>query len=447
MFGLRKNTIPWFHSVAFLAICFIWMMFLRVGSTLIGIDPIDESVYPFPVSMENYTQNVRIKSFQNFDNIDAPESIAIYQDRMVTGSGDGHIYEIKPIDRDNYEFIPLVKVIDDGLKKIKIASANRTQTNQRRFSRPLGIKFDSKGNLLVTEPWYGIIRIKNIFIKPQSELIFDIDQTEQLDGGRSKMIDDLAFEEKSNDSYIIYMTDSSSRFDLEHLLALLGSSDFTGRLIRYDTETKKLDSLMNNIHFPNGIEISADNSFLLFSEFQTRTVWKYHLKGVKTGVAEKILTNLPAEVDNIRLNRAKNGQTFWLGMMKPRIQGKQTLHDLFNRWPSIRLGLFIITNSIANLIDWINSFLSISYLNELAIYFRALKFAKVVLNEFFHGGMLLEIDANSNIVTSVYDFDDTNLNFASEVAEIESDSDSERTLLLGSFMRSAIRKLIITRDN
>ncbi|KAF7490699.1 hypothetical protein SSS_06123 [Sarcoptes scabiei] len=336
---------------------------------------------------------------------------------MVTGSGDGHIYEIKPIDRDNYEFIPLVKVIDDGLKKIKIASANRTQTNQRRFSRPLGIKFDSKGNLLVTEPWYGIIRIKNIFIKPQSELIFDIDQTEQLDGGRSKMIDDLAFEEKSNDSYIIYMTDSSSRFDLEHLLALLGSSDFT------------------------------DNSFLLFSEFQTRTVWKYHLKGVKTGVAEKILTNLPAEVDNIRLNRAKNGQTFWLGMMKPRIQGKQTLHDLFNRWPSIRLGLFIITNSIANLIDWINSFLSISYLNELAIYFRALKFAKVVLNEFFHGGMLLEIDANSNIVTSVYDFDDTNLNFASEVAEIESDSDSERTLLLGSFMRSAIRKLIITRDN
>lgn len=50
------------------------------------------------------------------------------------------------------------------------------------------------------------------------------------------------------------------------------------RLLKYDPKTKKNTVLMNNLHFPNGVEISNDESFLLIIESMKFQVLKYLYK-------------------------------------------------------------------------------------------------------------------------------------------------------------------------
>jgi sugar lactone lactonase YvrE len=40
----------------------------------------------------------------------------------------------------------------------------------------------------------------------------------------------------------------------------------TGRLLRYDPETRAAHVVLNGLVFPNGVQISQDQQFLLFSE-------------------------------------------------------------------------------------------------------------------------------------------------------------------------------------
>lgn len=50
-----------------------------------------------------------------------------------------------------------------------------------------------------------------------------------------------------------------------HFLILL-EGEGTGRLLRYDPPTKTTHVVLDGLVFPNGVQISKDQSFLLFTE-------------------------------------------------------------------------------------------------------------------------------------------------------------------------------------
>jgi sugar lactone lactonase YvrE len=49
-------------------------------------------------------------------------------------------------------------------------------------------------------------------------------------------------------------------------LNILLEGEGTGRLLRYDPETNAVHVVLKGLVFPNGVQISEDQQFLLFTE-------------------------------------------------------------------------------------------------------------------------------------------------------------------------------------
>lgn len=54
-------------------------------------------------------------------------------------------------------------------------------------------------------------------------------------------------------------------FFRDHFLILL-EAESTGRLLRYDPPTKTTNVVLEGLAFPNGVQLSSDQTFLLFTE-------------------------------------------------------------------------------------------------------------------------------------------------------------------------------------
>ena len=67
---------------------------------------------------------------------------------------------------------------------------------------------------------------------------------------------------------------------------------------------------MDGLHFPNGLAISKDGSFVLSCEVPTQLVHRYWVKGPKAGTRD-IFAKLPGYADNIR--RTETGD-FWVAL-------------------------------------------------------------------------------------------------------------------------------------
>ncbi|WZY82197.1 hypothetical protein YC2023_028581 [Brassica napus] len=88
----------------------------------------------------------------------------------------------------------------------------------------------------------------------------------------------------------------------------------TGRAIRYDKKSKEAKVIMDRLHFPNGLAISKDGSFVLSCEVPTQLVHRYWAKGPKSGTRD-VFAKLPGYADNIR--RTEKGD-FWVALHSKR---------------------------------------------------------------------------------------------------------------------------------
>ncbi|UXI20742.1 hypothetical protein NH340_JMT06685 [Sarcoptes scabiei] len=246
-----------------LIVClFCSIIMLLPGSILLDINPkIYRTRLPKSLKQFHSIDSIQIDQFVSIDLLDSgAESIAFYEDKLVLGSSDGTIYQL----------------INNTVKRLIKIESDENQIIKNKYSGTLGLKFDSKGSLYVVKPNYGIYRIDKLFNQqhlkaPEAKLIFDIDQTIKL-GHSSKFFNDIAIEERPDGQVILYVTDVSGKFTLTEFRMIILGSDTSGRLLRYEVETGKLDCLVDNLFYPNGIEISKDQSILLFSEFGTRSI-------------------------------------------------------------------------------------------------------------------------------------------------------------------------------
>ena len=107
------------------------------------------------------------------------------------------------------------------------------------------------------------------------------------------------------------MTMSKSSLNLcrNHISVIL-SGDKTGRLMKYDLESKQVTVLLNNLSFPNGVLLGENSHYILVAETSRCRVIKYWLETSKAGTHE-VFAQLPGFPDN--LNWSPRGG-FWVAI-------------------------------------------------------------------------------------------------------------------------------------
>jgi sugar lactone lactonase YvrE len=154
--------------------------------------------------------------------------------------------------------------------------------------RPLGMRFDATGQLVVADAVKGLLSID-----PESGAVTVL-STEQ--GGRPFLFtDDLTIAPDG----VIYFSDASDRFGFKEYILDLMEHQPNGRVLSYDPRTKETKLLIDQLYFANGVTLSPGNDFLLVCETGKYRVLKYWLTGEKAGQTERLLDNLPGFPDNV----------------------------------------------------------------------------------------------------------------------------------------------------
>jgi sugar lactone lactonase YvrE len=176
--------------------------------------------------------------------------------------------------------------------------------------RPLGIRFDSGGNLLVADALRGLLRIAPdgtisvLATEADGKPILYANSVDVAADGR------------------IYFSDASTKFGASQwggtyaasLLDILEHAGH-GRLLVYDPEARKATSLVTGLNFANGVAVAHDQSYVLVNETGTYRVLRHWIAGPRRGRTEPLIENLPGFPDNLSTGLDAR---FWLGLISPR---------------------------------------------------------------------------------------------------------------------------------
>ena len=181
-------------------------------------------------------------------NVNKPEAIAF--------DGDGLMYTAN----------------EDG----RIIVLNRDGSNPQDYAqtggRPLGLKFDLSGNLIVADAFQGLLSI---------DTAGQITVLSTSFGGIPFMLtDDLDIASDGT----IYFSDATYLNNLNNISNDWGQPN--GRLLSYNISTGVTSLLLDSLYFANGVSISNDESFLLVNETAASRVLRYWLTGPNAGQSD-----------------------------------------------------------------------------------------------------------------------------------------------------------------
>jgi sugar lactone lactonase YvrE len=127
----------------------------------------------------------------------------------------------------------------------------------------------------------------------------------------------------------IFFTESTSRFHYEYYKGSVIEGRPTGSLFRRDPDGT-VSVLASELHFANGVTLTADESALVFAETTAVRLSKYWLTGDRAGTITPLVTELPGYPDNIStgldgriwvaLVSDRNALNEWLGPRAPIIR-------------------------------------------------------------------------------------------------------------------------------
>ncbi|KUG22315.1 strictosidine synthase precursor [hydrocarbon metagenome] len=224
--------------------------------------------------------------------VESPEEIAVDEKgRLYFGTPDGKIS----------------RLLQDGI----------IETFATTEGRPLGMKFDKKGNLIVADAYKGLLSVD-----PQG--LVKILAT-SANGIPFKCTDALDVAQNGT----VYFTDASDKFPLKDYLLDMLEARPHGRLMRYDPVTGKVTVLISGLHFANGVALSKKEDFVLVNETYTYSIHRYWLAGPKTRTRDLFIENLPGFPDNISSNGRGN---FWLALFTIR----NDMLDKLHKYPTLK---------------------------------------------------------------------------------------------------------------
>ena len=213
--------------------------------------------------------------------------------------GEGHHPEDVALDAEGYIYAGF----DDGRIIQLRPDGTRPQLFANTSGRPLGLIFDSSGNLIVSDAIKGLLSVSRIGeVKTLST---------EADGTKLGCVNDL--DVASNGT--IYFTEASFKYPMAQFTSDILEHQPNGRLLAYDPKSQKTRTVLKELYFANGVAMSPDQSFVLVVEtglYRVRRIW---LNGPKQGQAEVFIDNLPGFPDGI----SSNGKDkFWLALVTPR---------------------------------------------------------------------------------------------------------------------------------
>ena len=158
----------------------------------------------------------------------------------------------------------------------RIIVLNRDGSNPQDYAqtggRPLGLKFDLQGNLIVADAFQGLLSIDTtgqITVLSTSFAGVPFMLTDDLDIGSDGTI---------------YFSDASSVNNLGNHTNDWGQPN--GRLLSYNPNTGITLLLLDSLYFANGVALSNDESYLLVNETAMGLTRRYWLSGPNYGQTE-----------------------------------------------------------------------------------------------------------------------------------------------------------------
>ena len=267
----------------------------------VPIDPVVWQPAKNPGMSGPYAPNDRLSGMRLLPDVGpGPESVAIDRDgRFYTGLQDGRV----------------VRMLADG---------SGIETFVQTFGRPLGMKFDAGGNLIVADAFRGLLSVS----PGRTTVLVD-----RVNGERMLFPNDVAIAADG----AVWFSDASRRFDQLHWMLDFFEGRPTGRLLRYDPRTNRVQVVLDRLMFANGVALGPGDEYVLVNETLAARITRYWLRGPKAGQTDTFAAALPGYPDNLTYN---GRGVFWVALPSPRssalegLAGMPWLRKVLQRMPA-----------------------------------------------------------------------------------------------------------------
>ncbi|MGH0149422.1 UNVERIFIED_CONTAM: hypothetical protein FKN15_015695 [Acipenser sinensis] len=325
-----------------------------IGAIILLESPIEPQYLSFlepPLMSGALEPNFKLRQAERLfeGQLIGPESMANIGGVLYTGTADGKIVKI------------------EGGKMHTLATLGRppcgTQKDEPNCGRPLGIRASQNRTLFVADAYLGLFEV-NPFTGEVKELVStqipvngkrlsfvnDLDVTRDgevkelvstqipVNGKRLSFVNDL---DVTRDGRKIYFTDSSSKWQRRDYAYLFMEGINDGRLLEYDTFTKEVTVLMDDLRFPNGVQLSPNEDFVLVAEMTMARIRRCYVSGLNKGGLDLFVENLPGFPDNIR---SSSSGGYWVAMSAVRPNPGFSMHDFLSQKPWIKKIIFKVRN-------------------------------------------------------------------------------------------------------
>ena len=210
----------------------------------------------------------------------APETSWVVVERLAAGAGVGP--EDIAFDAEGRVYASM----GDGKVMRFQPDGSQPEVFAETPTRPLGLRFDAEGNLIVCDG-------QLFSIAPDGTVTMLSDEAEGVPLNLANGLDIAA-------DGTIYFTDSSIQFPRAEIMKEFTQPGPYGRLLAYEPATKTTRLVLDNLWFANGVIVSPDQSFLLVAEATAARVTRYWLTGPKQGESDVFMANVV--VDNLATN-------------------------------------------------------------------------------------------------------------------------------------------------
>ena len=295
----------------------LWLLLLIIAAIIlyfiawpVPVEPVAWEAPPNPGYTGPFAVNQRLKGVETFPiaGNHGPEDIALDdQGRIYAATHEGRIVRLKPDGTDPQNWVDTK-------------------------GRPLGIDFDSQGNLIVADAMRGLLSIA------PDGTITELATT--ADGVAIRFADDVDVAADGK----IYFSDASTKFGAKewgdtYEASLLDINEHGGhvRLLVYDPATGVTKTLLDGLNFANGVAVSHDHNAVLVNETGCYRVIRFWIAGPKKGAAETLIGALPSFPDNI--STGHDGR-YWVALVSPRspiidkLAGKPFMRKVIQRMPA-----------------------------------------------------------------------------------------------------------------
>lgn len=360
----------------------------------------------------------------HFGKLAGPESVAEYNGQLYTGTAGGWIYRV------NDSVVTPVTQIQKG----KCREKHFSKTG---CGRPLGLRFDSKGIVYIVDGAFGLYSYN--FETNNLSLLLSNEQTASF-GVPSVFLDDFDLVEGA-EGHTFYISDVSSRYRFHQCSASIFAPDY-GRLISFEEKTGEVKALVNDLWFPNGVQVTDDQTAVLVNEFSRQRIVKYYISGPKEGQTEVFLDNLPGMPDNIRRSKSE-AETYWVALAMSRNGTQDAVFDQLQKKPFVAKLLLAGLHYIGRLLQLLGEIADIESIEALGFKLSNLIIVLEDLSTSSYG-LFLEVDKDGNIINSVH-APEGEVTGISEIHEVTKPEDGMRTLYVGSYMNPYLAKVEIEK--